>query len=111
MCGVGQVTELTSAATVPMFAAELAPANIRGALVMGWQLWTAFGKRHSRLECSQLSAGIFLGFCANAVVKDVGRIAWRLQLGSAFIPALPLAVMIYFCVSQSVAHLRCGCTC
>lgn len=26
-----------------------------------------------------------------------GRIAWRLQLGSAFIPALPLALGIYFC--------------
>jgi MFS family permease len=36
------------ASTVPMYAAELSPANIRGALVMGWQLWTAFG--------------IFLGF-------------------------------------------------
>ncbi|WRT68778.1 uncharacterized protein IL334_005758 [Kwoniella shivajii] len=71
------------AATVPMYAAELSPANIRGALVMGWQLWTAFG--------------IFLGFAANAVVKDVGAIAWRLQLGSAFIPALPLALLIFFC--------------
>jgi len=71
------------AATVPMYAAELAPANIRGALVMGWQLWTAFG--------------IFLGFAANAVVKDVGDIAWRLQLGSAFIPAVPLAILIFFC--------------
>ena len=29
--------------TVPIFAAENAPAQIRGALVMGWQLWTAFG--------------------------------------------------------------------
>lgn len=37
-----------SAATVPMYAAELAPANIRGALVMGWQLWTAFGKPSCR---------------------------------------------------------------
>ena len=27
----------------------------------------------------------------------MGRIAWRLQLGSAFIPALPLAILIYFC--------------
>lgn len=34
---------------------------------------------------------------ANAVVKDVGAIAWRLQLGSAFIPAVPLAVLIFFC--------------
>jgi hypothetical protein len=34
---------------------------------------------------------------ANAVVKDVGAIAWRLQLGSAFIPAVPLAILIFFC--------------
>jgi MFS family permease len=40
--------------TVPIFAAELAPASIRGALVMSWQMWTAFG--------------IFLGFCANLAV-------------------------------------------
>jgi hypothetical protein len=47
------------AATVPMYAAELSPAVVRGALVMGWQLWTAFG--------------IFIGTCANAVVKDVSH--------------------------------------
>lgn len=38
-----------------------------------------------------------MGFVANVVVKDVGKIAWRLQLGSAFIPALPLAILIFFC--------------
>jgi sugar porter (SP) family MFS transporter len=70
-------------ATVPVFAAENSPATIRGALVMGWQLWTAFG--------------IFLGFAANLVVEYTGRIAWRLQLGSAFIPAVPLAAGILFC--------------
>lgn len=69
--------------TVPIFAAELAPASIRGALVMSWQMWTAFG--------------IFLGFCANLAVYNVGRIAWRLQLGSAFLPAVPLALGILFC--------------
>ncbi|KAH8925840.1 hypothetical protein BT69DRAFT_1348453 [Atractiella rhizophila] len=69
--------------TVPIFAAENSPAQIRGALVMGWQLWTAFG--------------IFIGYAANVVVADTGKIAWRLQLGSAFIPALPLAIGIYFC--------------
>jgi MFS family permease len=30
--------------TVPVLAAENAPAVIRGALVMSWQFWTAFGK-------------------------------------------------------------------
>lgn len=42
-------------------------------------------------------AGIFLGFCANVIVKDTGRIAWRLQLGSAFIPSFVLAAGIWFC--------------
>lgn len=41
--------------------------------------------------------GIFLGFAANVIVKDVGRIAWRLQLGSAFIPSFILAIGIFFC--------------
>ena len=69
--------------SVPIFAAENSPARIRGALVMSWQMWTAFG--------------IFLGFCANLAVYQVGDIAWRLQIGSAFIPAVPLTLGIYFC--------------
>ncbi|OCF33741.1 sugar transporter [Kwoniella heveanensis BCC8398] len=69
-------------ATVPIFSAELAPARVRGALVMFWQLWVV--------------AGIFLGFCANVIVKDTGDIAWRLQLGSAFIPAFILMMGIWF---------------
>lgn len=44
-----------------------------------------------------ISSGIFLGFCANVIVKDTGRIAWRLQLGSAFIPSFILAAGIWFC--------------
>ncbi|KAF3052998.1 hypothetical protein E8E11_010375 [Didymella keratinophila] len=70
-------------ATVPIYSAEMAPARIRGALVMFWQLWVVIG--------------IFLGFCANVIVKDTGRIAWRLQLGSAFIPSFILGVGIFFC--------------
>lgn len=50
---------------------------------MFWQLWVV--------------AGIFLGFCANVIVKDTGRIAWRLQLGSAFIPSFILICGIWFC--------------
>ncbi|KAK5998080.1 putative metabolite transport CsbC-like protein [Cladobotryum mycophilum] len=71
------------ASTVPIFAAENSPAPIRGALVMSWQLWNAFG--------------IFLGTCANLAVMGFGKEAWRYQLGSAFIPAVPLIILIYFC--------------
>jgi hypothetical protein len=42
------------------------------------------------------------GFAANVVVKDIPRIAWRLQLGSAFIPAVPLVLGIY--VSTFLEH-------
>lgn len=30
-------------------------------------------------------------------MKDTGFISWRLQLGSAFLPAVPLAVGVFFC--------------
>ncbi|KAI9755046.1 MAG: hypothetical protein M4579_004450 [Chaenotheca gracillima] len=71
------------ASTVPIYGAENVPASIRGGLVMCWQLWTAFG--------------IFLGFCANLAVYNAGDITWRLQLGSAFIPAVPLVIGVFFC--------------
>lgn len=80
LLGIGMGSK---ASTVPIYAAENVPAAIRGGLVMSWQMWTAFG--------------IFLGFCANLAVYNTGDIAWRLQLGSAFIPAVPLVIGIYFC--------------
>lgn len=51
-------------------------------MVMSWQLWCA--------------GGILLGFSANLAVYQVGPIAWRLEMGSACIPALPL-LFIYLC--------------
>lgn len=78
-------------ATVPIYSAEMAPARIRGALVMFWQLWVVIG--------------IFLGFCANVIVKDTGDIAWRLQLGSAFIPSFVLGVGIFFCPEVSLLRV------
>ncbi|CAO1596963.1 MAG: hypothetical protein LQ349_003116 [Xanthoria aureola] len=82
------------ASTVPIYAAENCPAAIRGGLVMSWQMWTAFG--------------IFLGFCANLAVYKVGDIAWRLQLGSAFIPAVPLVVGVYFCPESPRWYIKKG---
>ncbi|KAI0908662.1 sugar transporter-domain-containing protein [Ustulina deusta] len=70
------------ASTVPIFAAENAPAAVRGALVMSWQMWTAFG--------------IFLGTAINLAVYNNAN-NWRLMLGAPFIPAVPLVALIFFC--------------
>ena len=40
LLGVGMGAK---ASTIPVLAAENSPAAIRGSLVMGWQLWVAFG--------------------------------------------------------------------
>ncbi|KAI1435588.1 sugar transporter-domain-containing protein [Xylaria sp. CBS 124048] len=82
------------ASTVPIFAAENSPASIRGALTMTWQMWTAFG--------------IWLGTIANLVVGKVGPIAWRLQIGSAFIPAIPLCALILFCPESPRWYIKKG---
>ncbi|KAK3321970.1 hypothetical protein B0H66DRAFT_619275 [Apodospora peruviana] len=71
------------ASTVPIYAAENSPASIRGALVMSWQMWTAFG--------------IFLGTAFNLAVWNAGAINWRLMLGAPFLPAVPLLLLIYIC--------------
>ncbi|KAF2265552.1 sugar transporter-like protein [Lojkania enalia] len=81
-------------ATIPIFSAENSPAAIRGALVMSWQMWTAFG--------------IFLGTCANLAVKDTGDISWRLQFGSALLPALPLLFGVYFCPESPRWYIKKG---
>ncbi|KAL8663540.1 MAG: hypothetical protein Q9168_008071 [Polycauliona sp. 1 TL-2023] len=91
LLGVGMGAK---ASTIPIYAAENCPAAIRGGLVMSWQMWTAFG--------------IFLGFCANLAVYNVGAIAWRLQLGSAFIPAVPLIIGVYFCPESPRWYIKKG---
>ncbi|KAJ2904338.1 hexose transporter [Zalerion maritima] len=91
LLGIGMGSK---ASTVPIYAAENSPAPIRGALVMSWQMWTAFG--------------IFLGTAANLAVAKIGPIAWRLQLGSAFIPAVPLIFLIYLCPESPRWYIKKG---
>ncbi|KAL4795583.1 hypothetical protein BDV19DRAFT_167127 [Aspergillus venezuelensis] len=83
------------ASTIPIFCAENTPASVRGGLVMCWQLWTAFG--------------IFLGTTANLVVKNMGpNLAWRMQMGSAFIPAVPLILGVYMCPESPRWYIKKG---
>ncbi|EIW76935.1 MFS sugar transporter, partial [Coniophora puteana RWD-64-598 SS2] len=67
-------------ATVPVYAAECSPAPVRGALVMMWQMWTAFG----------ICIGDLLDVAFYFVKDTPGTtgLNWRLMLGSAGIPGL-----------------------
>ncbi|KMP06438.1 arabinose-proton symporter [Coccidioides immitis RMSCC 2394] len=74
--------------TTPVYGAECSPANIRGALVMMWQMWTAFG--------------IMLGYIASVAFMDV-KVAsipgfnWRLMLASTAIPPFFVCIQVYLC--------------
>ena len=76
-------------ATVPIYAAETTPPAIRGALVMQWQMWTAFG--------------IMVGYAADLAfyrVTDRPHIVglnWRLMMGSAMLPAVIVCCFVFLC--------------
>ncbi|KAI9734298.1 MAG: hypothetical protein M1834_002402 [Cirrosporium novae-zelandiae] len=70
--------------TVPVYAAECSPAPIRGALVMMWQMWTAFG--------------IMLGNIMGVAFMNVGNdLNWRLMLGSTVVLPLIVCAQVYYC--------------
>ncbi|KAI9848143.1 MAG: hypothetical protein M1838_000639 [Thelocarpon superellum] len=76
-------------ATVPIYAAECTPPAIRGALVMQWQMWTAFG--------------IMVGYAADLAffqVPDkpgIEGLNWRLMMASAMLPALIVIAFVFLC--------------
>lgn len=76
-------------ATVPIFAAETTPPRIRGALVMQWQMWTAFG----------IMLGYAADLCFYRVVDRSGIIGlnWRLMMASAMLPALVVVACVLMC--------------
>lgn len=107
--------------TVPVYSAEVAPTVIRGALGMWFPVRS---RTHAELHSDGLAT---LDHCrdrlrircvtvwrvyirtdtfsaANAIVRNAGTITWRLQIGSAFIPAVPLAILIFTC--EAYAHLQ-----
>ncbi|KAL9131954.1 MAG: hypothetical protein Q9217_000234 [Psora testacea] len=70
--------------TIPVYAAECSPALIRGAIVMMWQMWTAFGTR--------------LGKIMGVAFLNVGRdLNWRLMLGSTAVLPIIVCLQVYYC--------------
>ncbi|KAJ5672144.1 hypothetical protein N7507_001271 [Penicillium longicatenatum] len=80
LMGLGMGVKIS---TIPVFSAEISPASIRGGLVTSFQLWVAFGT--------------LVGFCSNLIFYRVGRLAWRFQLGAAFVPAVPVLFFVWLC--------------
>ncbi|KAK2767414.1 hypothetical protein FQN54_003570 [Arachnomyces sp. PD_36] len=74
----------SKSSTVPVYAAECSPAPIRGALVMMWQMWTAFG----------IMLGNIIGVAFGGLEPDL---AWRLMLGSTVVLPIVVCVQVYFC--------------
>lgn len=71
-------------ACVPLYAAECAPVPIRGALVMMWQMWTAFG--------------IMLGNVVDvAFLETKDGLNWRLMLGSTIFLPIIVCCIVFFC--------------
>lgn len=86
-------------ATIPIYSAEAAPQNVRGGLVMMWQVFTAFG--------------IMLGYLTGVALRNVGladrecpadgdsakllaspcSLKWRLMIGSPVVA--PILLMLY----------------
>ncbi|KAF5545560.1 myo-inositol transport ITR1 [Fusarium phyllophilum] len=74
--------------TTPVYSAESTPKNIRGALTMMWQMWTAFG--------------IALGFIVCVAFQKVTIIGgpnspWRWMMASTSIPPLVVMLQVYLC--------------
>ena len=76
-------------ATVPMYAAECTPPKIRGALVMQWQMWTAFG--------IMLGYAADLAFYAIPNVQGITGLNWRLMMASAGVPAIIVCFFVFKC--------------
>ena len=72
-------------ATTPIYAAECAPKAIRGALVMMWQMFTAFG--------------IMLGFAISLAFQDVDFLGpnsqWRWMIGITALPPFIVGCLVY----------------
>ncbi|KKP03724.1 hypothetical protein THAR02_04176 [Trichoderma harzianum] len=73
--------------TVPVYAAECSPAPIRGALVMQWQMWTAFG----------IMLGNIMGVAFGPSTGIKPSLGWRLMLGSTVVLPLIVCAQVYFC--------------
>ncbi|OBS29482.1 hypothetical protein FPOA_03419 [Fusarium poae] len=74
--------------TTPVYSAECTPKNIRGALTMMWQMWTAFGIALGFVVCVAFEKVTFIGGPNSP---------WRWMMASTSLPPLIVMLQVYFC--------------
>ncbi|CAH0058594.1 unnamed protein product [Clonostachys solani] len=71
--------------TTPIYAAESAPKEVRGALTMMWQMWTAFG--------------IMIGYAASLGFQNCDFLGensqWRWMIGVSSFPPIVVGALVY----------------
>ncbi len=72
----------------PLYAAEMAPAKVRGRIVSGYQL--------------AITIGIFLAYLVNDTLQDSGD--WRLMFAVAVVPGI-LLILGFMVVPESIRYL------
>lgn len=100
-CGIGP-----KSATIPIYAAESAPANIRGSLVTSWQAFTACGIAMGCIV-SLIFRPNLKWFEMNCVdpIESIGHLPsewkctwnWRVILASPMVFPIVVVLLIYFC--------------
>jgi len=84
-------------ATIPIYASECAPANIRGALVMFWQFFTAFGIMCGYI-CGAAFRSVLDGTNASCHQPEVHPLS-----PSSLSPAMQANLLTLHCVSVGLA--------
>lgn len=72
--------------TVPVYSAECTPAPIRGALVMMWQMWTAFGIMFGYI--------ISVAFQPSSTISE--NLGWRIMMGSTVVAPIFVCIQVFF---------------
>lgn len=84
--------------TVPVYSAECSPAPIRGALVMMWQMWTAFG--------------IMLGYIVDVAFIPRGKLApstaWRIMVGSSVVAPVFVCAQVFLAPESPRWYIKKG---
>ena len=84
---------------VPIFESEVSPAKSRGKLLVSWQTFVAVGILFGSAVNLVFHGPHDVDVSTFSVSSDSWRqkVAWRVQVASTAVPAIPLLLMAFLC--------------